>query len=208
MESKKLVVMGYSGHAYMVIDVAKSLGLKTIAYFEREKATKNPYALDFLGSEQDFSNQEFLNDKIIFPAVGNSQIRRDLISKIESENWNQAVLADNSSTVSAKANIGLSSLIGIKAVVNSLAKIGKGVIVNTSAVIEHECIIGDFSHIAPGAILAGGVSVGEMTFIGAGSVVRNGIYIGNNVVIGAGSVVVCNVPDNETWVGSPAKRIK
>ncbi|WKV11360.1 NeuD/PglB/VioB family sugar acetyltransferase [Marivirga harenae] len=200
--------MGYSGHAYMVIDVAISIGLNTIAYFEFEKASLNPFNLEFLGREQDFADQEFLNDKIIFPAVGNNHIRRKLISEIENENWNQTVLADKSSIISSKANVDLSSLIGVKAVVNSLAKVGKGVIINTGSIVEHECVIGDFSHIAPGAILTGGVRVGEMSFIGAGSVVKNGISIGNNVVIGAGSVVLHDVPNNETWVGNPAKKIK
>lgn len=44
--------------------------------------------------------------------------------------------------------------------------------------------------------------------IGAGSVILGGITIGINAMIGAGSVVTKNVPDNELWVGNPAKFIK
>ncbi|MBP7173039.1 MAG: N-acetyltransferase [Cloacibacterium sp.] len=44
--------------------------------------------------------------------------------------------------------------------------------------------------------------------IGANATILPGIIVGENTVIGAGSVVTKNVPDNETWVGNPAKKIK
>lgn len=62
--------------------------------------------------------------------------------------------------------------------------------------------------IAPGAVLAGNVMVGENSFIGANSVVKQGVTIGNGVTVGAESVVIKNIPDNEIWVGNPAKKLK
>lgn len=44
--------------------------------------------------------------------------------------------------------------------------------------------------------------------IGAGSIILGGIIIGENSLIGAGSIVTKNVPDNELWMGSPAKFIR
>jgi UDP-2-acetamido-3-amino-2,3-dideoxy-glucuronate N-acetyltransferase len=44
--------------------------------------------------------------------------------------------------------------------------------------------------------------------IGAGSVILGGISIGENVLIAAGSVVTKDIPDNEMWMGSPAKFIR
>jgi UDP-2-acetamido-3-amino-2,3-dideoxy-glucuronate N-acetyltransferase len=41
--------------------------------------------------------------------------------------------------------------------------------------------------------------------IGANSTIRCGITIGENALIGCGSVVTKDVPDNEVWVGNPAK---
>ena len=40
-----------------------------------------------------------------------------------------------------------------------------------------------------------------------GALVKNGLTVGENSVIGLGAVVVKNIPDNETWVGNPAKPI-
>ena len=44
--------------------------------------------------------------------------------------------------------------------------------------------------------------------IGANATVLGGITIGENALIGAGSVVTKNVPENELWVGNPARKIK
>ena len=44
--------------------------------------------------------------------------------------------------------------------------------------------------------------------IGAGSTILPGITIGKNVVIGAGSVVTKDVPDNELWLGNPARFVR
>ncbi len=44
--------------------------------------------------------------------------------------------------------------------------------------------------------------------IGANATILGGITIGENAMIGAGSVVTKNVPANELWVGSPARKIR
>lgn len=44
--------------------------------------------------------------------------------------------------------------------------------------------------------------------IGAAAVILGGITIGENAMIGAGSVVTKSVPDNELWVGNPARFVK
>lgn len=44
--------------------------------------------------------------------------------------------------------------------------------------------------------------------IGAGSVILGGVTIGENALIGAGSVVTKDVPDNELWLGNPARFYK
>ena len=43
--------------------------------------------------------------------------------------------------------------------------------------------------------------------IGAMSLIMPGVTIGENAVVGANSVVKCDIPDGETWAGTPAKKI-
>ncbi len=51
-------------------------------------------------------------------------------------------------------------------------------------------------------------TVRSNTVIGSGAKVLGNITIGRNSKVGANSVVVCDVPDNSTAVGVPAKIIK
>lgn len=44
--------------------------------------------------------------------------------------------------------------------------------------------------------------------IGANATILPGLIIGKNSMIGAGSVVTKDVPDNEIWIGNPAKFLK
>ncbi|WP_415325255.1 acyltransferase [Chryseobacterium sp. MMS23-Vi53] len=44
--------------------------------------------------------------------------------------------------------------------------------------------------------------------IGANATILAGITIGENALVGAGSVVTKNIPENEIWVGNPAKFLK
>lgn len=53
-----------------------------------------------------------------------------------------------------------------------------------------------------------GITIGKNVWIGAGSAILPGCVIGDNSIIGAGSVVTKAVPENELWVGVPAKKIR
>ena len=53
------------------------------------------------------------------------------------------------------------------------------------------------------------VMIGNNVFLGANALILMGCVIGNNVVVGAGTLLppFTTIPDNEVWVGIPAKRI-
>lgn len=205
LDYKKIHLLGYSGHAYVVIDVALSNNLKVQSYFDKFQAKANPYCLAYSGSETEVDIKSIIKSDFIFPAVGSNSIRTKLVTFIEGHNLNQTTLMAHSALISTMATVGLSTLIGPKVIVNSMARIGKGCIINSGAIIEHECKIGNFSHIAPGAVLAGNVEIGKNCLIGANTVIKEGIVIADEVVIGAGAVVLKNITEKGTWVGNPAK---
>lgn len=207
LEFKNIYILGYSGHAFVVIDTALSNNFEIQGYFNLSEISENPYKLPYIGNENDVDVNTIVKSDYIFPATGSNIIRERLVHFIEKKNLKQTLLIAPNASISPLATIGLSTFIGPLAIVNSKAKVGKGCIINSGAVIEHECSIGNYSHVAPKAILTGNVVVGGKTFIGANAVIKQGGIIGNNVIIGAGSVVINNIPDNETWAGNPARRI-
>jgi sugar O-acyltransferase (sialic acid O-acetyltransferase NeuD family) len=205
-DCKNVYIFGYSGHAYVLIESMLDLGYTILGYFDKQKAISNPYNLIYLGFELNVDLRLIVNKDYVFPTVGEAPIREKLVSVFNKDDLNQFTLIDKTANVSATATIGLSTYIGKNAIVNALATIGQGVILNTNSVVEHECRVGNFAHVAPSATLAGNVKVGDSSFIGANSVCKQNVSVGKNAILGAGSVLVIDLPDNETWIGNPAKK--
>lgn len=206
--NKKLMLLGYSGHAYTVIEAALSNKIEILGYFESEEKSQNPFKISYLKSESEFNFNQLENHTFIFPSVGENTIRKKMHQFICSNQLNEIVLIHISATIGFQVSIGNSTLVASNVCVNSLSRIGKGCILNTNCVIEHECIIEDYVHVGPGTVLTGNVTVSELTFIGANATVKQGVKIGKNCIIGAGSVVLENIPDNTIYVGNPAKYLR
>ena len=204
---KKIVLIGYSGHALVAAEVLLQLGYSIYGYMDKSKLLNNPLSIPYLGFEGNKDDLLKIKDIPTFPAIGDNTIRRKVFKLLTSNNIEQPNAISPKANLSSICSIGIATLICQGASINPFAKIGKAVIVNTGAIIEHECIIGDFSHIAPGAVLTGNVKIGEGSFIGANSVIKQGVCIGKNSTIGAGSVVLSDIEDNQVWVGNPAKRL-
>lgn len=204
---KPIVLIGYSGHAFVVADVFLSIQREIIAYCDKFAKQHNPYNLTYLGMEDSVSALTVLQKSDYFICIGDNTVRKSVYTHLSGYLPPPTNAIHASSVLSKKIELAHGIMIGAGVVVNTLAKIGNGVILNTACVIEHECNIGDFCHIAPKAVLCGNVKVGENSFIGAGAVIKQNVEIGENVVIGAGAVVINHIPDNTKVVGNPARLI-
>jgi sugar O-acyltransferase (sialic acid O-acetyltransferase NeuD family) len=200
---KPVAVVGYSGHAYVIIDILLNAGRMVTAYCDSELKSKNPYHLSYLGKENEVIDS--LQSYDYFIAVGHNGIRRKIQAQLEMKLGEPINAIHPSAVISASAEMKRGIMISAHATINPLVTLGDGVICNTSSSIDHECIIDEFAHIGPGAVLCGNVHVGAGTFVGANAVVKQGIIIGKNVMIGAGAVIIRDIPDNMTVVGNPQR---
>ena len=205
IQTKNISIIGYSGHSYVCIDTALSMGHNIYGYFDIEEKRSNPYGLSYLGSEK---NESVINNSgaMMFIGIGRNPLR-EKISQIAHISNKLAILIHDTAYVSSVANIEKGVLVAAGAVVHPMASVSEGVICNTSCVVEHGCNIGAYSHIAPGAVLAGDVTVGKRVFIGANSTIKEGIKIVDDVIIGAGSVVLQDINEPGTYVGVPVRRV-
>jgi sugar O-acyltransferase (sialic acid O-acetyltransferase NeuD family) len=204
-----MILIGYSGHSYVINGILHALGLKATGYCDNEEKKFNPFALKYFKQETSETGLKALTQEDFFISIGNNGIRKNIYNNLAIRNLLPVNVIHPSALIDYTADLATHGImIAPNVTINALAKIGIGAICNTYSVIEHECFIGDFAHIAPGAVLCGNVHVGENSFVGAKSVVREGIRIGKNALVGAGSVVVKDVPDNAKVVGNPARIMK
>jgi sugar O-acyltransferase (sialic acid O-acetyltransferase NeuD family) len=207
MTLKETILFGYSGHALVAANCLSTKHV-VVGYFDAIENDKNPMNIAHLGDENEFQFSSLKVGTYVFPAIGDNHVRQKIREFFIENGLNETKAIHERAYVAESASIGLSTMVGPNAIINDLATIGNGVIINSGAIVEHECILDDYVHIAPGAVLAGNVSIGRSSFIGANSVIKEGVSIGKNAIIGAGSVVLCDIPDNELWVGSPAQKKK
>lgn len=201
-----MILIGYSGHAFVVVGIFKAAGKKIIGYCDVSEKEYNPFNLTYYGTEASEKGLKALRQDDFFIAVGNNLTRNKIYDQLAQQKMFPANAIHSFSVVDPSAIIATHGvMVAANVTINPLAKIGIGVICNTGCIIEHECVIGDFAHIGPGAVLCGNVKIGNQTFVGANAVIKQGITIGKNTMIGAGAVVVKDVPDNVTVVGVPAK---
>ncbi len=205
---KSIILIGYSGHSYVLIDIFNSTGKKVTGYCENELKTKNPYGLTFYGSELSEEGLEMLKKNDYFIAIGSNNIRAKIQKGLFDKEVQEPINAVHSSAIiGSHVQLGYGVMIAQNAIINAKTKIGNGTVCNTGSIIEHEVGIGEYSFIAPGATLLGGVQVCNNCFIGANAVVLQNVRIGENSTIGAGSVILKDIPANSKVVGNPQRFI-
>ena len=197
----QIILIGYSGHAFVAADIFLQSGQTLLGYCEKEEKTLNPFGIQFLGMQTSEPAIQQLKKNIFFVAIGDNQLRKKIAQSLIND-FEICNAIHPSAIIATHVEIGNGTMLAANVVINSVANIGNGVILNTGCIIEHECVIGDYAHIAPGAVLCGNVTIGEGTFVGANAVIKQGITIGKNCTIGAGAVILKNIADGKTVVGN------
>ncbi|MDO8993026.1 NeuD/PglB/VioB family sugar acetyltransferase [Daejeonella sp.] len=207
-DRKIAVIIGYSGHAFVLADAAIKSGINLKYYSETTRKNNNPFQLEYLGFDGNSNFPGYGKKYLFMIGIGDNVVRMNIAQRLLSIGEQLTSIIHPSANIAYKVSVGNGVFISGNATINPLSIINDYAIINTGSIIEHECHIGTSVHIGPGAVLAGNVNVGNMSFIGANAVIKQGISIGANVVVGAGAVVLNNIPDNAIVVGNPAKTIK
>jgi acyl-[acyl carrier protein]--UDP-N-acetylglucosamine O-acyltransferase len=84
--------------------------------------------------------------------------------------------------------------------------IGNNNFIMANCYIAHNVEIGNRVEICAGSVIGGYAKLNDGSILKLRSVIRNRVKIGSQSLIGMGAVVTKDVPNNETWVGVPAKK--
>lgn len=86
--------------------------------------------------------------------------------------------------------------------------IGRGTKIGNGVNVGHGVAIGEHCIIVAHATIGGSTRIGNNVKIWQGAMIANNVRIGSDAVIGMGAVVLDDVPEGETWVGNPARKIR
>lgn len=141
-------------------------------------------------------------------AIGDSQIRYELVKKLEPCNINYCTAIHPSAVVSKYAKVGIGTVVMPGAVINAFAEIGNHCVVNTCASVGHETILGDYATVCPNSTVCGQCVIGDGSNICAGSTVVQCTNIGRWTIVGSGSLVRHDIGEGLVVVGSDCHEIK
>jgi sugar O-acyltransferase (sialic acid O-acetyltransferase NeuD family) len=210
---KKLLFIGASGHAKVVLDVFERMGKhEIIGFLDANKSTGETFmGYPVLGPESLLSKPDYQQaDLELFVSIGDNWVRHLVVEKIRSMLPNSvfATGVHPSAQIGKDVKIGEGSILMAGVTINSSCNIGSFAILNTQSSLDHDGSLGDFASLAPGVIAGGNVQIGIHSAIGLGAKIIHGITIGEHTVVGAGALVNKSLASFAVIYGIPARFIR
>lgn len=209
----KIIIIGSSGHAKVVVDAIEKQGKYKIVGFIDSFRKINSKTLDIpvLGNEKDLQNIiEKYHIKYAFIAIGDNTVRYKVSEKIKkiAPNLLFCSIIHPNTSIAKDTKIGDGTILMAGAVVNSSSVIGDFCILNTNSSLDHDSKMDNFSSLAPKVSTGGGCHIGNFSAISIGASLKHGITIGANSIIGANSLVLEDIKPNTVSYGTPAKKVR
>lgn len=143
--------------------------------------------------------------------IGAGKGRAQVVSRLAElgfPNHRYATVVDSSARLAEGCRIGRGDILLGHVTLTAGVRVGDHVVVMPGVTLTHDDVVGDYATFAAGVSLGGGVRIGRAAYLGMNSSVREGASVGAGATIGMGAVVLGDVPDDETWVGVPARPVR
>lgn len=207
---EKIVIIGASGHAQVIIDIVEQEGRFSIAGLldMSRKPGETLLGYPILGPEESLPEWQAsfgVTGGIV--AIGDNWIRHKVVEKIRKiqPNFQFVTAIHPSASLGKEVKIGEGTVVMAGAVINPCSKIGRFCILNTRCSLDHDGVMEDFSSLAPGVTTGGNVQIGAYSAVSLGANLIHGIKVGKHSLVGAGATVLEDIPDYAVAFGVPAK---
>ena len=208
IKNKKVVIFGLNDLAEIAwFYLTKEYNNLSPAAFtvNDEYITQNTYhnlpIVPFEELEQYYPPSEY----ILFAPIANNKVREKIYNEGKTRGYNFLTYISPKCTNYA-LSIGENCFIFEDNTLQPFTTIGNNVVLWSGNHIGHHGVIEDNVFFTSHVVMSGHCHIKNGAFLGVNSTLRDGITIGKNSIVGMGSVVTKSIPDNETWIGSPAKK--
>ena len=207
------IIWGGTGHAKVVHQLLKSLGITTSVICDRNRAVSTPIpGVPIFHTEKQFSpgwRQREREGLCFVAAIGGSRgaSRLDVHGYLSDLGIPPLSLRHPTAWIDESATLGSGDQVLAMAAVGVDVSLGTQCIVNTSATVDHDTRIGDGVHLMPGAVVAGQVVIENEATIGTNATILPDLTVGCRAIVGAGAVVTRDVEPGTTVVGAPARPV-
>lgn len=203
----KAVIFGAGGHAQVVADILKLMGVKVEAFVVSSGDQEILRGIPIIDEELFYSTPAALCGLVgIGDNFRRERVALEVRKRLPAFKFLTAV--HPRAVVSEWAEIGEGTAVMANAVINPGTFVGSHCIVNTSASLDHDCSLGQASSVAPNATLGGGVKIGLRAAVSIGAIVMPRIEIGQDAVLGAGALATSSIPSLTIAYGTPARVIR
>lgn len=124
----------------------------------------------------------------------------------EKNDENEFELFPHTGTVTIEDHVDIGANTCIDRGTLGATRIGEGTKIDNLVHIAHNVNIGRNCAIIAHSMIGGSTVIEDNAWIAPTACLRDGLRIGKNSTVGLGAVVVKSVPDNEIWIGNPAKK--
>lgn len=143
--------------------------------------------------------------------VGNPrdhQVRSRVVERLALPAHRYATIVHPSASVGVGCMVGPGSVVLAQTVLTADVTVAGHVAVMPHCVLTHDNVVEQYATMASGVRLGGAVRLGQGCYVGAGALIRDGVTVGRGALVGMGAVVLRDVPPDEVWAGSPARRLR
>ena len=171
MINNKLLIIGAGVYGWVAKEIAESMSFFNEIAFVDDYSKIAADGSNVIGTTAELNN--LINEHTsIIVAIGNPDIRLNLIDQLINLPCKLATLISPSAHISPTAKIDIGCIVEPMAVIHTGCKIKKGCIVSAGAVINHCSVLGNGVHVDCNATVYGNTTVPDRTKVFSGQVFK------------------------------------
>ena len=149
-------------------------------------------------------------DAMLLLCAGHGSVRRRLAARLAEHGIGAeryARVVHPSACLGEGTQVAAGAIVLAGCVATTGVTLGEHIVLMPHVVLTHDDCVEAYSTLCANVCLGGDVRVRTEAYLGMNASVRQSLTLGARSTLGMGSALLTDLPDDEVWVGSPARRV-